>query len=172
MVDGHSCLVVAVWPQVPVGVQGFHCRLMAETALDRFYGATLGDKKGRVKVAQVMKSCPRRQPGRFACAVPHLVHGAAPQWFAHRIGEYHPSGTRTVTGKVGGQDCAYDLGHRHCAKAGDGLGRAKLGHTATDGNELGSTRTLRRKKSTRSIVRPKHSPWRSPMPAAKTISAR
>ena len=35
-----------------------------------------------------------------------------------------------------------------------------------------STRTWRRRKSTRSTVRPKHSPCRSPIPAAKTMSAR
>src|SRR5271170_1316268 len=83
-----------------------------------------------------MKSCPRREPGSLAGAVPHLVRGAAPQWVAHRIGENHPTGTGTVAGKVGGEDCAYDVGHRHCAKPSHGLGRPELGHTATDGNEL------------------------------------
>jgi hypothetical protein len=63
MADGHSRLVVAVWPQVPVGVQGFHCRLMAETALDRLYGATLGNKKGRVKV-RPERTVTRQSTGR------------------------------------------------------------------------------------------------------------
>lgn len=72
---------------------------------------------------------------------------------------------------MGGEGRA-DLGHRHGAEPGLALGRSELGHTGTGVEELAVDADGAAEEVDRSTVRPKHSPWRRPMPAANTMSAR
>src|SRR5688572_5184987 len=51
-------LVVAVGPEVAVGVEGLHGGLVAEAALNRFDRAALGDQERGVEMAEVVESGP------------------------------------------------------------------------------------------------------------------
>ncbi len=74
--------------------------------------------------------------------------------------------------EVCGERVDDDLGERDGADAGRGLRRSERWWPAGRVSSWRSTSTVRRRKSTRSTVRPRHSPWRIPVPAATITSAR
>ena len=72
LVDGYAGFVLAVGPEVAVGVEGFGGGVVAEAALDDLHGAAFGNEEAGVEVAEIVERRPLREAGRGAGAVPHL----------------------------------------------------------------------------------------------------
>ena len=79
VVHGGAVLVVTVWPEVTVGVEGLHGRLVAEPSLDGLDRAAPTDEERGVEVSEVVERRPLgefRLPGR---PMPHLAGRAPPE---------------------------------------------------------------------------------------------
>jgi len=79
VVHGGAGLVITVGPEVAVGVEGLHGRLVAEPSLNGLDRATPTDEERGVEVPEVVERRPHgevRPPGR---PVPHLAGRVPPE---------------------------------------------------------------------------------------------
>src|SRR5690606_6216046 len=86
-IDGLAGLVVAVGPEVAVGVERLHRRLVAEAVLHGGDRASMGDEQRGVEVPQVVERGAGREAGGPSGSVPDLAEGAAPKRPAEGVGE-------------------------------------------------------------------------------------
>ena len=89
-VHGIAGLVVAVRPEVAVGVECLGRGLVVEAALDGLDGAALGDHERGVEVAEVVEGGSVGQAGDWSGPVPHGAERVAAEGVALRLVKTSP----------------------------------------------------------------------------------
>src|ERR687898_432941 len=91
-VHGHSGPVVAVRPEVRVGVERLRCAGMAEPRLHRLDALSMPDQQGGVEMSQRVEAGPVRRAGPLDGVAPNLAEAGTPDRRPGRAREHEAIG--------------------------------------------------------------------------------
>jgi hypothetical protein len=157
-------------PETAVGVECLDYAHVAEPSLNGLHGLPVPDQLRGDIVPQRVEPGPGGQAGRLHHRPPEVTEHLPGDGLA-LDGEHQPVAGSSEVAEMARERVDDDLRQRDRADAAAVLGGARYGARPARVTSCRSTSPVRRRKSIRSTVRPRHSPCRMPIPAAKVMSA-